>query len=271
MVKIALSLPLDVMPTVMMADQIRRRYPHLDRAFYLDLWPFTPPMLVILAPDLMHQATQMEDSLPKVSFLRNYIKPISGGHDLVSMEGEEWRLWRDVFRPGFGRVTELVPSIVDTICTFRDRLKDQASNHDNDVMRLHHSTLLLAMDMSAKAIWGHDMRSQTSYDDMADAIVSQLGWLLVEGFMPFASLNIIRPLVHWYNGYRMDRYIDQLQKTKNDNNEGNCVIDKAVSRVLDQRKDDQGKTDPYYDFGGQAHFKRVVKSQMRFLLLAGYE
>lgn len=271
MLKVALSLPLDIMPTVMLADQIRQRYPHLDRAFYLDLWPFSAPMLVVLAPDLMRQATQMEDSLPKVAFLKNYMKPISGGHDLVSMEGEEWKLWRDVFRQGFGRVTELVPSLVDTICIFRDRLKEQATKHDNSVVKLHDSALLLAMDMSGKALWGHDMKSQTTYNDMADAIVSQLGWLLVEGFMPFAELDFIRPLAHRYNSYRMERYIDRVQNEKTDTNSNDCVIDRAVSRAITQRAGNKDTTDLYDDFGGQAHFQRVIKNQMRFFLLAGYE
>lgn len=276
MLDIALSLPRDIMPTVLLADQIRRRYPHLDRAFYLDLWPFTPPMLVVIAPDLMRQATQAETSLPKVAFLKNYLKPISGGHDLVSMEGEEWRRWRDVFRPGFGKVTELVPNLVETICVFRDHLKEQAQKESDDVFQLHHSALLLAMDMSGKAIWDHDLDSQRAPNDMADAIVSQLGWLLVEGFMPFASLNIIRPLVHWYNGCTMERYIGRVLRKKSLQSgkaEESCVIDRAVTRALNRRNEDKDdkKSDPYREFGGEAHFKRVIKSQMRFLLLAGYE
>ncbi|CCF47392.1 sterigmatocystin biosynthesis P450 monooxygenase StcS, partial [Colletotrichum higginsianum] len=204
MLSIMASLPRDVMPTVALADQVRRRYPHLDKAFYLDMWPFTGPMLMVISPDLMRQATQGEAPLPKVGFLKNYMKPISGGHDLVSMEGEEWKRWRDVFRPAFGRATELVPNIVENISVFRDQLVGRAKSQ-NGVFQLHHSSLMLAMDMSGKAIWDHNMDSQRGYNDMADAIVSQLRWLLVDGFMPFASLNFIRPMVHKYNSFRMER------------------------------------------------------------------
>ncbi|CAI0650529.1 unnamed protein product [Colletotrichum noveboracense] len=273
MLSITISLPRDVMPTVVLADQVRRRYPHLDKAFYLDMWPFTGPMLMIISPDLMRQATQGESSLPKVAFLKNYIKPLSGGHDLVSMEGDEWRRWRDVFRPAFSRATELVPNIVETICVFRDQLVGRAKGNSG-LFQLHHSALNLAMDMSGKALWNHDMNTQRSYNDMADAIVSQLRWLLVEGFMPFASLNFIRPLVHKYNGFRMERYIagvQHRQKTSNSKDDDDCVISRAISKVRARQTDKKLSADPFHELGGEAHFNKVIKSQMRFLLLAGYD
>lgn len=40
------------------ADQVRQRYPELNTAFYLDVWPFSRPVLAILNPDMMHQLTQ---------------------------------------------------------------------------------------------------------------------------------------------------------------------------------------------------------------------
>ncbi|TQN69591.1 Cytochrome P450 monooxygenase aflN, partial [Colletotrichum shisoi] len=271
MLTIMASLPRDVMPTVALADQVRRRYPHLDKAFYLDMWPFTGPMLMIISPDLMRQATQGEAPLPKVGFLKNYMKPISGGHDLVSMEGEEWKRWRDVFRPAFGRATELVPNIVENISVFRDQLVGRAKSQ-NGVFQLHHSSLMLAMDMSGKAIWDHNMDSQRGYNDMADAIVSQLRWLLVDGFMPFASLNFIRPMVHRYNSFRMERYIAGVQKRqKACKSDGACVISRAVAKVRDGPVDKKESEDPYRKLGGEKHFDRVIKSQMRFLLLAGYD
>lgn len=277
MLSIMLKLPRDVMPTVALADQVRLRHPHLDRAFYLDMWPFTGPVLVILSPSLLRQATQGDNALPKVTFLKTYMKPLSGGHDLVSMEGEEWRRWRDVFRPAFTRATDLVPGIVDNIQIFRDQLAKRAEiDGEGGVFQLHHLALNLAMDMSGKVIWGHDMNSQTSYNDMADAIVSQLGWLLVEGFMPLARLNFIRPLIHKYNEFRMERYLDCIQREMQSRDcKESCVISRVIKRSIppsSAHTHDSTKTgDPYRQFGGRKHFDRVMKSQMRFLLLAGYD
>lgn len=277
MLGIMLELPRDVMPTVALADQVRRRHPHLDRAFYLDLWPFTGPTLVVLSPNMLRQATQGENALPKVGFLKGYMRPISGGHDLVTMEGEEWRRWRDVFRPAFSRATRLMPGIVDSICVFRDRLVEIARNSEkaDAPFQLHPLALKLAMDMSGKVLYNHDMKCQTSYNDMADAMVSQLGWLLVDGFMPFGSLNFIRPLVHKYNGYRMERYISMVQREMSSrNSEDSCVISQAITRAASSpgsKKEHSEQKDPYRHLGGQEHFDTVIRSQMRFLLLAGYD
>lgn len=268
MMEIWLSLPRDVIPTVVLADQIRRRYPHLDRAFYLDLWPFSLPSLIVISPDLMRQVSQTENSLPKVSFLKAYMKPISGGHDIVTMEGEEWKRWKDVFRPGFSQVAELVPTILDNIRVFRDLLANKSKMPGSgEVFQLHHSALLLAMDMSGSALWGHDLQSQSGYNDMADAIVSQLRWLLVEGFMPFAGLNFLRPLIHWYNARRMERYVRKVRMEKKTTKENDhCIIDRAIAKVQHR----EGR-DIFGHLGGQSHFEKVIKSQMRFFLLAGYD
>lgn len=277
MMDVMLNLPRDIMPTVALGDQIRQRYPHLDRAFYLDMWPFTGPVLMIISPAILRQATQGETALPKVAFLKNYLKPLSGGHDLVSMEGDEWRRWRDVFRPAFSRSAELVPGIVDNICIFRDQLLEKANQADGKgcMFQLHHLALKLAMDMSGKAIWNHDLDSQRSYNDMVDAIVSQLSWLLVDGFMPLATLNFVRPLVHKYNDFRMERYISRLQReTRSGDKEDSCVISRAVFRLSSAQVSDTktaSNGDPYRQLGGRQHFDRVIKNQMRFLLLAGYD
>ena len=47
-----------------LADQIRRRYPELGAIFYLDTWPFGPPVLVVISPSLASQFTQ-DRVLPK--------------------------------------------------------------------------------------------------------------------------------------------------------------------------------------------------------------
>lgn len=275
MLSIMLTLPRDVMPTVALADQVRLRHPHLDRAFYLYMWPFTGPALVVISPSLLRQATQGENALPKVAFLKNYMKPLSGGHDLVSMEGEEWRRWRDVFRPAFTRATDLLPGIVDNIRVFRDQLSKKAKDGaQGDVFQLHHLALNLAMDMSGKVIWSHDMKCQTSYNDMANAMVSQLGWLLVEGFMPLASLNLIRPLVHKYNEFRMERYLDGVQREmQTRKGEESCVINRAYTRTVSSLSihSSAKNADSFQQFGGRKHFDSVMRSQMRFLLLAGYD
>ena len=54
------------------ADQVRRAYPHLDTAFYLDIWPFGLPSLMTISPELTAQYTQ-DKSLPKYGGVHQFL------------------------------------------------------------------------------------------------------------------------------------------------------------------------------------------------------
>ncbi|KAJ0337643.1 hypothetical protein COL922a_006536 [Colletotrichum nupharicola] len=82
------DLPPDLMPTVALGEYFRRRYPHLDQAFYLDQWPFSKPMLVLLSPDAARQISQGV-ALPKDPGQHEFLTSLTGGHDLDTMEGDE--------------------------------------------------------------------------------------------------------------------------------------------------------------------------------------
>lgn len=279
MASILMKMPRDIMPTIVLGDQIRLRYPHLDRAFYLDNWPFAPPMLIVTSPDLMDQFTK-EESLPKVAGLAGYMRPMSGGHDILTMEGQEWSRWRAVFQPSFtGRdLVRYVPGLVKTVGIFRDALLDHAAR--GEMFLLGPMTLKLAMDMAGKAIWNHEFNSQTSENIMVNAVVSQLGWLYFREFS-WDKVNPARLFMHKYNAWKMNRYIRRVfpsgwwyetkaaalggQGTK-DKTAPSSVIGKAVETflALSGRAVQDSKL-------LRDRFDRVLNSQMRFFLLAGYD
>lgn len=98
---------------------IGRAMPDLGPAFYIDTWPLGYPMLVITDPDQAYQITQVH-SLPKFHAMRRYLKPLTGGNDLVSIDGKEWKTWRNIFNPGFGsaHLMTLVPDILKDVSVF---------------------------------------------------------------------------------------------------------------------------------------------------------
>lgn len=128
------SLPSDIHGHVL-PHQIKLRLPGLSPVFYIDTWPFGPPMLVITAPDQAHQVTQSH-SLPKFHALRDYMRPMTGGNDLVTMEGRAWKTWRDTFSPGFrsGHLITLVPEMVKEVSIFCTILRDLAGKHEMFLM-----------------------------------------------------------------------------------------------------------------------------------------
>ena len=112
-------------------NQVQRMIPEVGPVFYLDTWPFSPPLLVVASPDAAFQITQLH-SLPKFPALCEYLRPMTGGNDLVSLEGKEWKKWRNIFNPGFssGHLMTLVPDILKDIEVFCGILRDLAGKSD---------------------------------------------------------------------------------------------------------------------------------------------
>jgi cytochrome P450 len=79
---------------------LRQAYPDLPPNFYVDLWPLGGQLLLVSDPNVAYQCT-VEHSLPKALALKMIIEPFTGGKDLVTMEGNEWKTWRAVYNPGF--------------------------------------------------------------------------------------------------------------------------------------------------------------------------
>lgn len=131
-----------------LADQIRRKYPDLGPVYYLDMWPFAPPFLVCVSPTVISQfTTRPGNELPNHPGVKKYLLPITGGRDLASMEGEEWKHWRKIYNPGFGaaHVTSLVPAIVEEVAVFVDILKDHARK--GNLFSLDEAAINLTMDV----------------------------------------------------------------------------------------------------------------------------
>lgn len=127
-------------------DLIRRRYPELSSAFYLDNWPFATPMLIVTSPEGAYQACQ-DRSLPKFAALRSFMKPLTGGEDLVTMEGKQWQTWRTIFNPGFSasHLMTLVPGIVKDTSVFCEILRDHAKN--GQIFSLEQAAIRVTLDI----------------------------------------------------------------------------------------------------------------------------
>lgn len=126
--RIMSQLPSDVHGHVL-PRQISKAYPNLGSLFYLDTWPFGPPILALTSADYANQIT-VAHSLPKYSMMRRYMKPMTGGMDLVTLEGREWKTWRAVFNPGFSstHLMTKIPHILTDVITFCEILEQRAAS-----------------------------------------------------------------------------------------------------------------------------------------------
>lgn len=141
-----------------LGDEVRKRYPDLNTAFYLDNWPFSPLVLIVLDPDMMYQLTQA-NSLPKHEGLRHFVHPLTGGEVLVTMEGPVWKRWRAILNPGFSlnNIMNLVPSIIEEMMIFKNILQAHAEN--GDMFQMEELSLNLTIDIIGRVV----MYIATSY------------------------------------------------------------------------------------------------------------
>lgn len=139
------KLPSDVHGHVL-PRQIKLEYPSLGPLFYIDTWPFGPQMLVATSPDSANQIT-INHSLPKFAALREYMKPMTGGMDLTTLEGPAWKTWRNVFQPGFSSsyLMTKVPQMIEDILVFCDILRARAAS--GDVFQMDPLTVNLNLDI----------------------------------------------------------------------------------------------------------------------------
>lgn len=124
------KLPSDAYSHVL-PHQARLMFPELGPIFYLDTWPFGPPIMVVGSLDGAHKVTQVH-SLPKFPAMSDFLRPMTGGKDLVTMEGNEWKHWRNVFNPGFSssHLKTFIPEMLTDVSIFCEILRELAAKRD---------------------------------------------------------------------------------------------------------------------------------------------
>ena len=254
-----------------LADQINRLYPDLGPAFYLDTWPFGPPVLVVISPDMMYQYTQ-DRYLQKHVGMRRFLEPLTGDYDLVSMEGQMWKRWRRIFNPGFSasHINTLCGSVMEEVKIFRDILKNHAIKHD--LFKLEDHALNLAIDVIGRAAMDGRFNSQTSVCDMTAALREQIPWCSfgIE-LNPFASFNPVRPVARRWNTYRMNRWIvprlEARYSSSRDTVSSKSVIDLALNAYHEEieARSDKGRT------GMDSTFRDFATSQLKLFVFAGHD
>ena len=79
------------------------------------------------------------------------MRPMTGGNDLVTMEGAEWRKWRNIFNPGFSNshLMTLVPDIMKEISIFCKILRESAEKAE--IVSMDTLATKLSLDVIGRA------------------------------------------------------------------------------------------------------------------------
>ena len=130
---------------------IRRAVPDAGLVFYLDLWPLNRPILVVTSPPAAYQFIQ-EHPLRKSPELRRWLKPLAENKDLVSLEGQQWKRWRNVYNPGFSmsHLILMVPQIAEEVSVFCDILRERSRS--GAIFPLEEAATYLTMDTIGRVV-----------------------------------------------------------------------------------------------------------------------
>ncbi|KAG6991150.1 hypothetical protein G7Y79_00056g090310 [Physcia stellaris] len=230
-------------------------------------------MLVVASTHGLYQITQ-EHSLPKYHALKSFLNPITEGLDIVTMEGDLWKTWRGIFNPGFsaGHLMSLTKSVVEETVTFCDLLQEYSS--DQRVFKMKDLTDNLTMDIIGRVVLDTHLESQKHSNPLVDGLRMQVRWLTFGADVnPFTRYNPLRPLVHWYNSRRMNKYVykeiaRRVEKHRIEQSgtvkRSKSIIDLVLTAYF-QREGSKSTMDL------DKSFKKFTLSQIKLFLFSGHD
>ncbi|KAI9876366.1 MAG: hypothetical protein M1830_006660 [Pleopsidium flavum] len=269
------ALPSDAHTNVV-TTELSRGFTTTD-AFYMDFWPFSRTILAVSSPSAAMQVTQ-QYNLPKPALLHDYFLPLTGGANLFTMTEAQWKPWRATFNPGFSAscILEKVPHIVEEVAVYCEILREHARKAD--VFSLDETTLSLTMDIIGTVTLDTRLNSQRVKNPLASALRSQVNWLSFGNeFNPWQRWHPIRPILQWYNGRVMNKFIEkELDKrfaerqrdhnsSEKDLKPSKSVVSLALESYMAEHM--QGKSTNQMD----KMFKAYATAQIRLFLFAGHD
>ncbi|MCJ1360576.1 MAG: hypothetical protein MMC33_010584 [Icmadophila ericetorum] len=267
------TMPPDAHP-LYLPDQLRRKYPSIGPVFYVDMWPFTQPFLFANSTTTAYQLMQ-EHPQVKADVTKNFMYPLTSNNDLVSLEGQLWKEWRNALSPAFSanNLIVLLPQILEAVSTFMGVLEKHAQA--NDTFYLEDAAINMTMDVIGTVTLGARFDSQKSNHEFASALREQMLWLTIK-LNPLDGYNPIRPLAIAYYNSIMDKFLSQeIDKRfglhqRLDDFDG--PSDSKKSTVLGLAFERYTNTQQLRHPGNilTSEFKHFVMGQLKGLILAGH-
>ncbi|KAL8869296.1 MAG: hypothetical protein Q9174_004377 [Haloplaca sp. 1 TL-2023] len=190
------------------------------------------------------------------------------------MEGDLWKKWRGIFNPGFNStyLMSLARGIVKETDQFCKNLEGLAQTRA--LFRMKDLTDNLTMDVIGRVVMNAQLSSQTHDNPLVNGLRMQVKWLTFGADInPFARYNPMRPLIHWYNSNRMNKYITRVIDNRvcelNDRDSqarqaSKSILDLVLASYLSERSSkelsDLDQT-----------FKRFTMNQIKLFLFSGHD
>lgn len=146
---------------------IAQKY-ELRGIFYLDLWPFGPPQMILSTPETAEMVT-VNSNYPMHDEVARFLGPLVGYKAIGSSDGPMWKMLHRMMAPSFrpSVITSMVPTIAtQTMQVFHSKLAQFAS--DGETFSMQKLAGRLIFRISSKVFLGVALSDQMNEDLLHD-------------------------------------------------------------------------------------------------------
>ena len=147
------SMPRKAHKTLLFGD-IMRNFFAREGCYYLDLWPFSYPFLMVVSPSIASQATHTCTPIAceRPAKLEAFFKPLAGGPNLFDLPEKDWKPWRTIFNKGFSsdNLHSFVPGMVEETQKYRATLTKLVES--GELFHLDSVTLRFTIDFIGRTV-----------------------------------------------------------------------------------------------------------------------
>ncbi|EDN07453.1 predicted protein [Histoplasma mississippiense (nom. inval.)] len=244
---------------------LARKY-DLPELYYLDLWPFVSPMVVLCKPELAAQVTT-EQTFPKDPAVGRFFSPFLGKSSIISVNGPKWKGLHSTFVPAFAPayIRTLADGMLDEVLIYHDNLAKFAKSQECFAMAP--LSIDLTFNVIGRAVFNSPFHSEdgrklvrnfkNGLDYAFDGALSTRNWLI--GMVP-----------KWILVWKVNRYIEKrvIMRFAEMKREEASSVKKSRSimdLVLLQKLDNP------MGIAGDSDFMEIAVSNIKTFLAAGHE
>ncbi|EEH42401.2 uncharacterized protein PADG_07221 [Paracoccidioides brasiliensis Pb18] len=242
---------------------ISREY-NLPDVFYLDLWPFAYPMVILGAPELAAQVTT-EQAFPKDPVVNEFLSPFLGKSSIISVNGAKWKALHSIFAPAFSPayVRTLTDGMVDEVLLYYNKLAKFARSRE--VFSMSNINVDLTINVIGRVVFDSPFHSKEGHD-FVSTFRAGLDYVFEGGHI---GRRLLYAIPTWRMVRKVDRYVekkvitcfDKMKKEGSSVKKSKTILDLVLKQKLDKQEDIVGDRD----------FMEMAISNIKSFLAAGHE
>lgn len=175
----------------------------LPGVFYIDLWPFAEPQLIITDPDASRQIVAV-NSFPKHPRVEAYLRPFVGPNGMPGTNGERWKINHRMVGAGLTStfIKPMMNLITEQAVIFHDRLRVVAEK--GEPISMEDETSKAIFDIIGNIVFGISLGAQQDGSQLLHdlrALIDPAGvmlwtWNPKEKYLAWRELKLVKQRIH---------------------------------------------------------------------------